>query len=123
MGSFLVRDSGTGRVAERLTLSTSDGSSGQNISTGQIVFPAIANGQEDTTVTTTISATWAATGMLIEATLNPDVTGSDHTLEEALMERLTLRVISVVDGVSVDVLGYAPNGSSGSYNIQVIGFK
>lgn len=123
MASFLARDSSTGRLAERITLSTSDGSSGQNVSTGQIIFPAVASGQEDTTVTATISATWVTPGMLIEVTLNPDVTGSDHTLEEALVEGLTLRAVSTVSGVSVDVLGYAPNGSSGSYNIQVIGFK
>lgn len=47
---------------------------------------------------------------------------ADHTAEEALCEGITLCASNVVDGVSYDIIAFAPNCTWGRYyiNVQVI---
>lgn len=93
-----------------------------DVVTGQLSFPVPPN-KEDTTASVVLSATWADTSLMFEAVLNPDTTGSSHTAEEAAIEELKLTIGEVINGVSVEVIGYAPNGTNGTYNIKVIGFS
>lgn len=93
-----------------------------DVATGQLVFPSAPN-RGDSTARVVIAAPWATNTIIIEAVLNHDLTGSTHNIEEALIEGLILRVGKIVENTSVEVLGYAPNKTRGTYNVKVIGFS
>lgn len=89
--------------------------------TGQLSFPVCPN-REDYNASVVIPATWAGNVVYYRAQLSHDYTGSSHNAEEAMVEELELKVGTVVPGESIEVLGYAPNGTNGIYNVEVIGF-
>lgn len=112
MSNFLTRNSSTGRVTEQPLYNTASGT---------IVFSTAP--ARDATAFVTIPATWATSSTVLRAIPDPAGVGHGHTLEEFVLEDITLTIHSVIDGVSVRVMGYAPRTTSGSYDIKLIGLN
>lgn len=49
----------------------------------------------------------------------PDVLGVDD--EDALLDQVTAVVTNIVDGVSFDVVAFAPQGTTGLFEVQIVG--
>lgn len=45
---------------------------------------------------------------------------ADHNIEDVILEQLLPRVIKIVDGVSFDLMIYAPTDTWGKYNLTVL---
>lgn len=45
---------------------------------------------------------------------------TDHNVEEVILEQLLPRVTNIVDGVSFDLMIYAPTDTWGRYNLTVL---
>ncbi len=80
-------------------------------------FGSADNGGADIMIgQTTVSASWVTANSFPVATL---CTGSDHTdQEDMLIEELEVFIANIVNGVSFDVMIYAPNGASGVYQVN-----
>jgi hypothetical protein len=74
---------------------------------------------------TTVSGfTWRSTGGDVPRPVctvvgRPGVLGVDD--EDALLERVTAVVTNVIDGVSFDVVAHAPEGTTGLFEVQIVG--
>lgn len=112
MANVLIRDSLTGRISEQPSYYTASGS---------ITFSTPPS--SDSTAFVTVAATWAKTDMVITVVPDPSGVGHGHSLDEFIVENISLSVYAIADGVSVTVMGYAPTGTTGSYDIRLIGFS
>lgn len=93
-----------------------------DVASGTLTFPSPPS-KEDSTATTVVNVSWASTGIPVLVLLDTDLTGSDHTLEEAAAEGINFRAGNVVEGVSIEVIGYAPNGTNGTYKFKIVGLS
>jgi hypothetical protein len=91
-------------------------------------FGFSGNGDEDTTASATISASWVATTTQFQCTAMTNsslqtVGGTpDHptTDEDAAVEQITAYVTNVIANTSLEVIASAPNGTWGQYYINVL---
>lgn len=79
-----------------------------------------ADGVEDTTATTVVTAAWADAGRVIVCVPDPAGT-ADHSAEDAVVERVHATVTAVTPGVGFTVAGHAPEGTWGRYSINCLG--
>ncbi len=70
--------------------------------------------------TATVAATWVASGSEIVFSPNQTAT-TDHTVEETLLEGVTVAVTSISAGVSFSVMAVAPNGTTGKHRFSYVG--
>lgn len=70
--------------------------------------------------TATVAATWV--GAASEIVFAPNHTATtDHTVEETLVEGVTVAVTTLTAGVSFAVLAIAPNGTTGKHRFSYVG--
>lgn len=91
------------------------GGGASNSATGTVDFGAT----ESSVASVTISAAWVTTSSKIITKVISDT--ADHPdPEEVLLEELHSTAGNIVDGVSFDVLVFAPNGATGEYTVACI---
>lgn len=73
---------------------------------------------QQTSVTVTVPATWVQDTMSFSFLVIDTAT---HTAEDAAIEDLTLTVLSIVNGVSFDLIGTVQSGTNGVYRVRVKG--
>lgn len=75
----------------------------------------------DMAITTITGIPWMTNSAphTCHVTGRPDVGGVDD--EDALLDQVTAKVTNIVDGVSCDVIAYAPNGTGGVYTVHIVG--
>lgn len=92
---------------------------GGSASTVQAIVDFGSTLPEDTTASATVSASWVTSNSKLIAQA---VAGQDHTADEIAAENLTLSTGNIIAGVSFNVSMYAPNGASGKFLVNIVGF-
>lgn len=92
---------------------------GGSANTAQAIVDFGSTLPEETTASATVTAPWVtATSKLLPAV----VAGQDHTADEIVSENITVSVGNIIAGTSFDVFMYAPNGASGKFLVNIVGF-
>ncbi len=86
-------------------------------SRGRQVTLTFSATEPDTAVTTVTGCGWVSSDTVFSAVLvNPSTSPWD-----SLLGQVQIAIGNIVDGVGFDVLAYAPNGTTGSYVVHVVG--
>lgn len=75
---------------------------------------------ENNLTSLTISAPWVTSETLLVVSVAHEAT-DDHSADEALAEGIIASCGNIVDGVSFDLIAFAPNCTWGEYKFNVIG--
>jgi len=107
---------GSGIVDDGYTAGTTFG--------GGVTFAATSlalNHTEETFVTKTITGqSWVTADSFITCKVL-GLTSNDHEPEDAILEGVRFEINNIVAGVGFDVIGHAPEGTYGKYNIECLG--
>lgn len=96
------------------TSSGTDGNSAQAI----IDFGTFTGSVEETSASTVLSTPWVTAESKLFLSI---VEGQDHTVDEIIAEQVLASVGNIVSGVSVEIIIYAPSGSTGKYLVNIEG--
>jgi hypothetical protein len=78
------------------------------------------DGQDTTARTTLTGLTWVKTTTCLVATFTDG--SADHPdPDEAIVEGIVLSIGNVQPGIGFDICAYAPRGTWGTYNVNVVG--
>lgn len=97
-------------------LEDAPGGAGGNSGTFEVDFGATLSFE----TTATVAATWVTAASEIVFAPNHTAT-TDHTVEETLVEGVTVAVTTLTAGVSFAVLAIAPTGTTGKHRFSYVG--
>ena len=77
--------------------------------------------KEETYVVKTVTGqAWATADSFITCKVL-GLTSADHSPEDAIIEGVRFEINSIVPGVGFDIIGHAPEGTYGKYQIKCLG--
>lgn len=100
------------------TWATPAGGGGSTVS-GQATVNFGAITQEDSYATVTVNTTSALTASIITVTPS-GVTTADHDPDDYQWDNISGYVSNIINGVSFDIIGVAPNGTWGNYKMNYL---
>lgn len=80
-----------------------------------------ASANEGDVATTTIAASWASSASRIVCLPSPSAS-ADHSTDETVAEDIRFSAVNIINGVSFDVMAYAPQGTWGRHDCIAVGF-
>lgn len=108
-----------GKLKELQTGDTISGSGGSTTITGQVTIDFGPIGQEDGSTITTVLTALVTTASIINI-FPSGVATIDHDPDDYQVDNISAYATNIVNGVSFDVIGNAPNGSYGQYLMNYI---
>jgi hypothetical protein len=105
---------------DRITVAPPGGGSGPAIYTGTVTVD-FGGPAESWIVTVTASESWVTAASVIMCSVLATTTAS-HDPEDSLVEELHVSAGNLVAGVGFDVSVFAPNGTTGEYDVAFVGF-
>jgi len=99
----------------KINATTKGGSSGSTTTTGQVTMDFGATEDFNTTVTVTTALVTSASIIRVSPTA---IATADHDPDDYAAEGITAYATNIVNGVSFDIMGSAPNSTWGKYLVN-----
>jgi len=106
-----------------------NGTTWVNLTTPVLPYNTVKNilvdfsNEQESSIKVAVTASWVTSSTTLIVSLSPNQTAGDHDPEDFLLEQISTMCSDVVDGVGFNLYVFAPYGTWGRYQFDVLGVK